>query len=448
MIDQQGQFFKEKIVAGFVDKNNSDIEVITYNNVDSIDFELDKFVNEIGLVKVPFEKSWSLVRKDYIMPLDSFLNEDELNEFNKTFILTSLGNSKNKQYFIPRKFETRLMVYLQSKVVDAVSIWRKYRNEIQEDLKKFNGTGLPATYILESDPNEWNYFDIFVVGWIWAHTPYNGRISARIAHRGKKYSGTSHRVIDRVFQCNGDSADVINLQGDAVIDAFHWEAVYAASGIYNEKMWKESWSGSGVWKGFQDGEVFLSFMTQLDCFFIHGTGHKGLKGYLTNPDDFGVATMPMGCSVELSSTGKIKRVGRKAITTGGWWWGIPKTTPDPHLSYKFARHIISMENQVQGCSRFGMIPVRKDVLIDMQMLFGGEWISEIYNVSFKQLMYNKTTIVPSHPRFNEIGHIYLDAWFDIVVGKNWSDNKSIPDRIFIQRYINEKYVPKINNINY
>jgi hypothetical protein len=94
-----------------------------------------------------------------------------------------------------------------------------------------------------------------------------------------------------------------------------------------------------------------------------------------------------------------------------------------------------------------MIPVRKDVLSDMQMLFGGEWISEIYNVSFKQLMYNNKIIVPSHPRFNEIGHIYLDAWFDIIVGKNWSDTKSIPDRTFIESYIGKKYLPLINKIN-
>lgn len=446
MIDQQEKYFKENIISSFEKEEKANIEVLHYENIDSIDGEMEKNKGQLGLVKVPFEKSWSLVRKDKILHLESFLTEDEMKEFHSTYMLTSLGGMGDKQYFIPRKFETRLMVYLKSKVMDALAVWRKHSRDIHKELVKYNTLGLPAKYLLEEDPNEWDYFDVFVVGWIWAHTSYNGKIGPKVAHRGKRYSGTWHRVVDRVFQCRGDSAAVVSMQGDAVVDAFHWEAVYAAAGIYNNKMWVDNWGGSSVWKGFSEGEVFLSFMTQLDCFFIHGTGHEGLEGYLKNPDDMGVATMPTGCSFELNNLGRASREGRKAITTGGWWWGIPKDTPDPKVSYKLARHITSMENQVQGCSRFGMIPVRKDVLSDMKMLFGGEWISSVYDISFKQLMHNKFTIVPSHARFDEIGNIYLEAWFDIVVNKNWSVDKAVPDRTYIEKLIADKYVLEINNI--
>lgn len=447
MMNEQEQYFKKKIITEFVTDSKVGIEIIHFDDIDSIDFELLKHKNEVGLVKVPFEKSWSLVKADLILPLEFFLSEKAIHEFTETYMLTSLGSLDGKHYFIPRKFETRLMVYLKSKVLDAVLVWRNYRDQIHETLKVYNSFGLPATYMLEEDPAQWDYFDIFVIGWIWSNTSYGGKLGPKIAHRGKKYSGTSHRVVDRVFQCNGDSTEVVSLTGDGVLDAFHWEAVYAAAGIYNDKMWTEKWSGSGVWKGFGEGEVFLSFMTQLDCFFIHGTGYKGLKGYLKNSHDFGVTVMPTGCSVEIMDNGDIVRKGTKAITTGGWWWGIPKSTPNPQASYKLARHITSLENQVQGCSRFGMIPVRKDVLSDMQMLFGGDWISEIYNVSFMQLMHNKLTIVPSHPRFNEIGNIYLDAWFDIVVDKNWSEDKNVPDREYIRKILNKKYKPLIDQIN-
>ncbi len=446
MISEQEEYFKEKVVPPFADEENADLTVIHYVSIDELEKELDKYKGQAGLVKVPFGKSWSLVNQDKILPLESFLTEEELKEFHSSYMMTSLGKSADKQYYIPRKFETRLMVYLKSKVADAVTVWRKHRQDIHAVLQKYNGFGLPATYILEEDPNQWDYFDVFVVGWIWANTPYGGKMSPKVAHRGKRYSGTSHRVIDRVFQCNGDSGSVVSMQGDGVLDAFHWEAVYAAAGVYNDKMWKDEWSGSGVWKGFSEGEVFLSFMTQLDCFFIHGTGYEGLKGFLKNPDDMGVATMPKGCSLELNKNGEFQREGRKSITTGGWWWGIPKETPDPRASYRLARHITSMENQVQGCSRFGMIPVRKDVLADMQMLFGGFWISEMYNVSFKQLMYNKFTIVPSHPRFDEIGKIYLDAWFDVVVEKNWSEDKTVPSRDFIKGRLTKMFVPQVDKI--
>jgi ABC-type glycerol-3-phosphate transport system substrate-binding protein len=267
-----------------------------------------------------------------------------------------------------------------------------------------------------------------------------------VAHRGKRYSGTSLRVIDRVFQCGGDSASVLSVQGDPVVDALHWEAVYAAGGIYNERMWKEGWSGMGVWEGFKQGEVFLSFMTQLDCFFIHGTGRDGLEGYLDNSDDMGVAVMPAGCSVELDGKGNVLRKGARSITTGGWWWGIPAHTPDPLRSYRLARHITSAENQLQGCSRFGMVPVRKDILSDLSMMFGGGWITRVYEVSLRQLMHNGRTVVPSHPAFDDVSLLYLDMWYDIVVDRGWSPGGGAPDRSFIQAMVDGVYRRKLRKI--
>ncbi len=446
MIDQQESNFKNTIVADFNKNENAEIEIVHFNNADSIGYMLDTYKGQIGLVKVPFDKAWSLVREDRILPLESFVTEAEKAEFDATYMLTTLGLSGGRQYYIPRKFETRLMVYLKSKVLDAFAVWRKHVELINKELERYNGSGLPSNYQFEEDPNQWDFFDVFVAGWIWAHTPYAGKIGPKVGHRGRRYSGTSQRIIDRVFQLGGDSASVVSMKGNAVTDAFCWEAAYAASGIYNPKMWEEQWSGTGIWEGFSKGEVFLSFMTQLDCFFIHGTGYEGLKGYLANPEDMGVAVMPQGCSMELNSTGKIMRDGSKAVTTGGWWWGIPKQAPDPKMSYKLVRHITSFENQVQECSKFGMIPVRKDVLSDMQMLFGGQWISSIYEVSFKQLMHNKFTTLPGHPRFDQIGNIYLDAWFDIVVGRNWSEDKTQPNREYIKKTLEVKYIPMVEKI--
>lgn len=446
MMDSQEVYFKDKVVLGFGEKEKVDLEVVHYNNTDSIINELEKYSQKAGLIKIPFEKSKELIAKGVVKPLEDFLIEEDVKAFDETYMLTSLASSDGKHYLIPRKFETRLMVYRKSKVKEVIALWRKHKNDISEQLKMFNGFGLPANFIMEDDPNKWDYYDVYAAGWIWAHSLYNGKMGPKIAHRGKRYSGTSHRVIDRIFQCGGDSSNVITMTGDPVIDAFHWEAVYASGKIYNEKMWKDNWSGSGVWKGFKEGEVFLSFMTQLDCFFIHGTGQDGLDGFLDDPDDMGVAVMPEGCSVELDKNGMPIRKGRRAITTGGWWWGIPSNTPDPVKSYALAKHITSLENQVQGCSRFGMIPVRKDVLSDMNMLFGGDWISMIYNVSFQQLMLNKFTLVPTHSNYGKIAETYLDAWFDIVVSGNWSGNNGVPDPAYIRSLIKDKYKIKIDSL--
>ncbi len=441
MMDKQEKYFSEELVSQFSTDDDRRLEVIRYTAVDSIESELEKYPGKIALIKVPFEKSWSLVQRGKIMPLHSFLGPEAIREFNDTYLFTFLGRQHNIQFFIPRKYETRIMVYRKSKVKHAATLWRTFRDTISECVKHCNGKGLPASYVLEENPNLWDYFDILVVGWIWARMEYNGITKPRIAHRGKMYSGTSHRIIDRVFQCNGTDRNVITMQGEPVVDAFYWEAIYAASGIYNPRMWVEEWSGTDIWQGFAGDEVFLSFMTQLDCFNIHGTGQDGLEGFLADPDDMGVATMPAGCSFALAQNGEVLWKGRKTITTGGWWWAIPADAPDPHISYKLARFITGKEHQVQGCSRFGMIPVRKDVRNEMDSLFEAKWMKEIYDISYEQMVYNKSTVVPQHSRFHEISKIYLDAWSYIIVNRNWSEDRNMPNRTYIQKVIEIKYIP-------
>ncbi len=437
MIDEQEKFFKDEIIPPFEKKFHVKADVVHYDQIDSISNEI-KHYPDIGLMKVPFSEGHSLAASGALISLDSILNPGQLKEYEDTYLLTSLARIGEKRYYIPRKFETRIMVYRKSKVREAYELWRKYRSPIHEALKKINGYGLPATYLLEENPDEWDFFDVFVVGWIWAHTNYGEENAGRIAHRGKHYSGTALRLIDRVFQCGGDSAAVVSMQGESVVDALHWEAVYASSGIYNTRMWEQQWSGPDIWQGFAEGQVYLSFMTQLDCFYLHGTGRDGLSGYLSDPDDMGVAVMPRGCSVILDEKGNVLRNGTNAITTGGWWWAIPANTPDPIKSYELARHITSTQNQIQGCTRFGMIPVRKEILSDMPLLFGGTWISEIYEVSLRQLMHNKLTVLPSHPYIKSIMGEYLDAWYDIVARKRWSSDRIVPDREYIKGVIENR----------
>jgi len=445
MIQAQEEYFGNEIIPGFDKENRTATQVVHYNNTSELGSELTKYPREITLVKIPFDKTDALIADNRLMPLDEIVTPQELRDFRQSFVLTSLGSRGGKQYLIPRKFETRIMVYRKSKVAEALSVYRSYRDSISAELKNMNGYGLPATYILEEDPNAWDFFDIYVVGWIWAHTPYDGNMRGRVAHRGKRYSGTSQRIIDRVFQCKGDASQVLNMKGAAVADAFMWEAAYAVS-VYNDRMWKESWSGADIWKGFRDNEVFLAFMTQVDCFFIHGTGQDGLDGYLKDPADMGVALMPQGCSLLLDNNGSVLREGCKSVTTGGWWWAVPRDAPNPKLSYKLARYITSTKSQINDCSRFGMIPVRKDILGDMPLLFGGGWITEIYETSFRQLMNNGSITLPANANIDRIGNLYLDAWYDVVVNKNWSANKKFPQWEYVRQILETHYAPRAAKI--
>ena len=185
-------------------------------------------------------------------------------------------------------------------------------------------------------------------------------------------------------------------------------------------------------------------MTQLDCFFLHGTGMDNLNGYMPDPDDMGIATIPRACSVEVDSAGIVRLSGNKSISTGGWWWGIPADAPDPRAAFQLISFITSTESQIQECTRFGMIPVRKDILGDMSLMFGGGWISGIYDASFKQLINNGYTVLPGNRRFNEINTVYLDLIDDILVHRHWGPDGKLPQREFILERIATMYQPRVD----
>jgi ABC-type glycerol-3-phosphate transport system substrate-binding protein len=453
MVGPQKEYFEKVLIQSFAMVYNIDVDVINAENIDNIEQQLDADKKNIGLFMVPFGKCWSLVNKNKVMPLNSFISKKDLESIPKEYILTWLGQQNGLTYFLPQKYETRIMTYCKSKVADAVDKWNmlpesggSLRDSIGLKMKEINGFGLPTGYTLESDPNMWDYYDIFVIGMLWSKTAYNGECKPRIAHRSKRYSGTSLRLIDRAFQCQGDSAAIVRMNGDAVCDAFEWESAYAWAGILNKRMWDEGWNGQDLWKAFGSNDAFLSFMTQVDCFFLHGTDDPDMKGFLPDPSDMGVSLMPEGCSVSLDASGYMVRTGTKAITNGGWWWAIPAEWSAPDLSYKLFQYLTSRQNQLDECTRFGQIPVREDILKDKSILFGSGWMSLVFRTSYQQVQKNNNTIVPDQPRFDEIANLYLDAWYDIVVGRNWAADKGVPKRDYIIKILQEKYSRKAQEI--
>lgn len=439
MMAIQEEYFKTKIVPAFEEKYKCKITVVHYEDMWDVSNLIKKY-EKVGLVKTPFEITKELVDKGDILALNDFLLAPDMNNVKNDYFLLSLGTTNGKLYYLPRKFECRMLVYLKSKVLDAVNHWTDYKDSLDIALKVYNGFGLPYKYELEPDPNQWDYYDVFVAGYYWAHTPYKGRTAARIAHRAQKYPGTALRLVDRCYQLNATPDDVLKMNTDPVVDAFLWEALYIKEGLLVQKSWEEGWAGAGTWSAFKSGDAFLSFMTQIDCFFLHGTGTKDMPGFLADPNDMGVAVMPKGVSMELDERGNYLRVGKRSITTGGWWWGIPKTTPNPKLSYELGRWITNTDNQVDECSNFGMVPVRKDILGDISLMFGGGWVTNVFNAAFAQLVENRYTTIPLTPKYGDVGKNYIEAWYDMCVGQGCVVGGKL-SREEVKRILTQKYVP-------
>ena len=453
MMDSQDKWFKENIIPQFEEEYDVTIKVISFDKMWDIEtmlkMERDSGNFTIGLVKTPLEMTRVLTapERDFLQPFDDIMEADELTNLKEEYdsLAIKMGTIEGKLYYLPRKLETRMMIYLKPKVEEAVANWQNFEAEIVASLKEVNEYGLPAGYTLEADPNEWDYYDIFVVSYYWANTPYFGIEMPRMAHRGKRYGGTVQGLVDRAYNMDATQDDILKMNSDPVVDMFEWEAVYRKYNLYNEGMWVDPWSGGGIWNAMKDGKVFLAMMHQIDCFFIHGGTHPTMEGYLVDPDDLGEAVMPLGVSVGLDADGKPVRVGSKKASSGGWWWSIPKTAPYPELSVELAKWITNYDNHLAECKTFGMMPVRKDILDNLGEAFPEGWMGEVFATSISQLELNGENTVPLIAEYSNVGINYLDAWYDIVVDENYGEAEKV-DRDYIKKVLDETYVPEQKSI--
>ncbi len=422
MMPAQEKFFREQIIPEFEKQNNCKINVATFVNewdiTKMLDLEKSKKSGSIALIKTPFEMTRVLVDKGYMSDLYSVEDTakvlQDLAEYHP--LASGLGYVNEKPYYIPRKLETRTMFYSKSKVADAVGKFDSHKDRISKELKAMNGYGLPAGYVLESDPSAWDFYDIYVAGSIWANEEYNGVKIGRIAHRGARYAGTALDLVDKSLQLGATKEDILSLTSDKVVETFVWERALVKGNVYNAAMWQDQWKGANIYNAIKDGKVYLSVLQQIDQFLVHGwKDDPSMPSYLPDENDMGLCVMPKAVSFELDNDGKYTFEGTRAQSTGGWWWGIPKTAPNAKLAYDLARFITNRENQAKECSRFGMMPVRKDILLNLQEVFDQGWVGDIFKVAVDQIKINDLTTVPLVKSYAELGQNLIDAWYGLCV---------------------------------
>ncbi|MGM0443287.1 MAG: extracellular solute-binding protein [Fibrobacterota bacterium] len=427
MLDSQKKYFQDKIIPAFEKKYNCKVNVADFKNASDLKrhLDLDKDKNEFSLVKTPFEVTKQLVDDGYMKPLravvedTAYLNQD-MQEYND--IARAMGVYNGEYYYIPRKLETRILFYRKSKVADAVAKYDSYADDISTRLEELNGYGLPAGYTFEDDPAQWDFYDLFTAGYIWSKEEYYGRNSGRIAHRAARYGGTALFFVDRAYQMGASTDDILALRGDAITETFLWEKIFIDEGLYNRGMWNNRWRGDDIYTGIQDGKVFLAYLQQIDCFNIHGWEEDpGMQSFLKDPSDMGVAVVPQAVSFTLDEDGTPAFRGSRQITTGGWWWGIPKSAPEGELAYEFARFITSYEVNLNESAQFGMIPVRDDILFKIKDVYEMGWVGDIYKTSIRQLQQqvdSSITIVPRVKEYPDLAYNYIDAWYSFIDGKH------------------------------
>lgn len=469
MIDSQDRWFRGALEE-FQEDYHVTLKVLSFDRMDEVrswlERERDNGADKIGLVKIQKQMLATLVEQGLVMPLckegligrlpvlGGAVSCGQLDTDMNDYLPYALEEAyfRGRQSYIPRKLEANTLLYRRSKVEEVVQNWKQFKPRIERMFEERNGYGLPSGYQLEADPNQWNWYDLAVVSFYWAHTEYGGSLMPRTAHRGRRYGGTMNEIATKVFQAGGDSRALLfegeeNLE--AIYDAFEWEAFYRKNGLYNPAMWEQRWAGSHIWKAMSEDLVFLAFMHQLDAFFIHGNADSGLDGYLEDPDDMAVAIMPQGVSLALDSQGDYVRQGSRDSLKTGWWWGVPSTSPDPKLSYELARHITGKEFHLEEATRFGMLPIRKDVAAELDRLKDDperRWMGDVFDTARRQFDAGVEEL-PTLAAWPAIESVWLDAWFEIVVQGNYSPDgpRGGVDRDHIKKVL-ERHGRKIKKL--
>ena len=466
MMESQDIWFQENIINEFEKQNRCKVILRRFGT----DYELVEILrkegeiwgkNNVSLVKTPLHLTLLLYKEGLVKTYEDTLSDLEfskseidswlqkiMDEFDPVALKFSRFSTitGEKLHFLPRKLDTRLMIYRKSKVADAVKNWHKFKSQINAILKRENGYGLPKNYNLESDVNKWDFYDLLVVGYYWANNEYDGEKTARIAHRSKNYSGTVIGLIDRASQFGASKEDICNMHksSDAIIDMLFWESIFRKYNLYCKGMWQEDgWYGYDIYMGIKNGNVYLAWMHQLDCMLIYGAEHLGIKGFLTEKEDLGVSIMPQGVSFELKKDGLPQRTGSRKAHTSGWFWGIPKNSPQPELAYKLAMFITSYEYHLEESRNFYLIPIRKRVRDTLKADLNAGWQAEVYTKSFEQFKINGDHLVPrfkTSADYKDFLDNYYEAFEQIVIKKGYSpaESESRVDRNFIRQYLEKR----------
>ena len=377
--------------------------------------DLDKDSKTIGLFEVTDDVLPLLVQAELVAHTNEYADPEFLATFTDAGL--KFAQVDGEQYFVPRSSAPYMMMYMKTPVEDAIANWETLKDDITASLKEYNGYGLPDGYTLESDLSQWDAFDLAVAGYYWANTEFDGVTAPRMAHRARMYEASVHEIVNKVYQMGGTMDDVLAMNTQPVVDAFAWENYYANAGIYIPEMWLEGWGGGNIYQAMADGACYLAFMHISDAFTVHGLDTPAMPGYLADPAEMGLALIPAGNSLEIEN-GQPARPGISTSVAFGWVHAVPVTSPDYELSCELLKWVTKPEYAARW-AQVGASTYVKEVVDNMDDYLAEPWMVNVYEIANAQLELSQS--MPQLPQFPSVGNVYLEAWYDIVVGQNNQD---------------------------
>jgi len=381
-VPAQQRFLKNEVLDGFEKLYNVNVNLVNYESLTELQKMIlqDSAVSQITLISVPFEIADSLAESGFIVPFSSIVTPSVLQFDVDAYYgkFAELGRINGEYYYFPHRIEVPVLFHLKSKVAMAREKFPQYRREINRILKAKNGFGLPIGYILEDNLNDWDLYDVFVAGYIWANEEIGGKKIGRMLSRNILLNPNMGAVIDhsRALGSLRKSED----------EAHKWESIFEEHNIFHPLSYSDVIFPVENYNAIRSGEIFMAHFMQNDCFnVLEGTDESKMRSYISDLSDVGIALTPLAVSFSLDKNGNPEIIGRRTSTINGFGWGIPASSREKELAYLLVQYLNNRIHHTRASIRFGSIPVREDVLLNMQNIYGEKWLGEGYATALYQI---------------------------------------------------------------
>ena len=326
----------------------------------------------------------------------------------------SPGKVGGAQYFLPDMTLVDVAVYRASKVRDAILHWSALRPQIDAALKKVNGHGLPTGYDLDLSPADWDSYDLFVLGYYWAHRSYRGKpAQPRIAHRtGEEIDGQLD-IAAGLYRAGVTDATFAKVDSPPAQDYFEWETVLHGAGVYPDAMYDAApYDDEAVVDGLIKGDLYFATIDSMEAFDIHGGAYAGAIAHAKNPADLEFAAIPRGASLALDAKNHPARESPSFSFREDWVWALPASAHATDVAYQLVRFLWRPEIHARVCEAFGTMPLHPDVVAERVSRFRLEWMSHVFQASLEQAQHGEP--VPDALAAKGLGSIYAQLWTTIV----------------------------------